>query len=149
MNILLHPRHLCFHWLLRRMRRKCIFNTSSTCPSFNFNLICYYREESTDDLDISQPPVFGTQDYLEWCVLVHPQHGIGGDKCRAGQGKFVYIPRKTGSARGDVSGVVGGYTFHFVKSPSPFLGMEGLCSDCEGSEWRWVTVLQELHGSYR
>lgn len=54
------------------MRRKYIFNTSSTC-----NLICYFREESTDDLDISQLPVFGTQDYLEWSVLVHPQHGIG------------------------------------------------------------------------
>lgn len=41
-------------------------------------------------------------------MLIHPQHGIGSDHCRAGQGKLVCIPRKTGSASGDVSGVFGG-----------------------------------------
>lgn len=114
MNMQLHPRHFCFHWLLRRMRRKCIFNTSSTC-----NLICYCREESIDNLDISQLPVFGAQDYLEWSVLLHPQHRMGSGHCRAGQGKLVCVPRKTGSASGYV--LWEGYTFHFVKSPSPFL----------------------------
>lgn len=34
------------------------------------------------------------------------------------------IPRKIGSASGDVSGVVGGYTFYFLKSPSLFLTVE-------------------------
>lgn len=99
MNMQLRPRHFCFPWLLRRMRRKCIFNTSSTC-----NLICYCREESIDNLDISQLPVFGAQVYLEWSVLVHPQHRMGSDHCRAGQGKLVCVPRKTGSASGYVLG---------------------------------------------
>lgn len=54
-----------------------------------------------------------TQDHCECLlmnvlVLASPQHGIGSDQCRAGQGRLVCTSGKTGSGSGDVLGVVGG-----------------------------------------
>lgn len=61
-------------------------------------------------------------------VLAHPEHGIGSDQCRAGEGMFACTPRKTHSGSGDVGSCWGDIYFTTllgsVLDISVYIGLE-------------------------